>query len=83
MIFFSAGEIDVREEIGREKLTGHHNSCEELAQHTVIDCAKSLQNIAKAHHLYTFVLAIALHACMKAKNGKKHARRMRSQCATC
>ena len=78
-VLLSAGEIDCREGIGGEKLSGYNASCDDRVRNTVREYVRAAIQLAAEHNLQILLLPVAPHAFRNAKKGKAAGRDQRRE----
>ena len=78
-VLLSAGEIDCREGIGGEKLSGYYSSCDDAVRNTVREYVRAAIHLATEHNLQILLLPVAPHAFRNAKKGKAAGRDQRRE----
>ena len=78
----SAGEIDVREGIGRALDNGHYQTLQQAVEATVLVYVKALANISTRYSLILFVLPVPPHAKRPSKGGRWRNRERRRKACT-
>lgn len=78
-VLLSAGEIDCREGIGGEKLSGYNASCDDRVRNTVREYVRAATRLATEHNLQILLLPVAPHAFRNAKKGKAAGRDQRRE----
>ena len=78
-ILFSAGEIDCREGIGRERLEGYKSLCEDAVVNTIKEFVKALESYASdiGGNIQILILPVPPHGRRSHNKGKTIAREMR------
>ena len=94
-LIISAGEIDVREGIGRALDKGHYKTLKEAIEETVREYISELVDISIKYSLSLYILPVPPHAKRPSKRGRWRNRQrrrkactlfndsLRKQCATC
>mmetsp|Transcript_16433 Transcript_16433/g.47188 ORF Transcript_16433/g.47188 Transcript_16433/m.47188 type:complete len:716 (+) Transcript_16433:62-2209(+) len=78
-VLLSAGEIDCREGIGGEKLSGYYVSCDDAVRNTVREYINAVIKLSTKHNLQVLLMPVAPHAFRNAKKGKAAGRDQRRE----
>ena len=78
-VLLTAGEIDCREGIGGEKLSGYYTSCDDAVRNTVREYVGAVAKLAFKYELQILLLPVAPYTYRNAKKGKAAGRDERRQ----
>lgn len=78
-VLLTAGEIDCREGIGGEKLSGYYTSCDDAVRNTVREYVGAVANLASKYEVQILLLPVAPYTYRNAKKGKAAGRDERRQ----
>ena len=78
-IILTAGEIDCREGIGGEELSGYNKSCDDAVVSTVISYVDAIHQLSKNFGLQILLMPVAPHAHRSDRNGKSTGRAFRRE----
>ena len=78
-IILTAGEIDCREGIGGEELSGYNKSCNDAVLTTVVTYVKAIQKLSESCGLQILLMPVAPHAHRSDRNGKSTGRAFRRE----
>ena len=78
-VLLTAGEIDCREGIGGEKLSGYYTSCDDAVRNTVREYVGAVAKLASKYEVQILLLPVAPYTYRNAKKGKAAGRDERRQ----
>ena len=78
-VLLTAGEIDCREGIGGEKLSGYYATCDDAVRSTVREYVTAVANLASKYAIQILLMPVAPHTYRNAKKGKAAGRDERRQ----
>lgn len=78
-VLLTAGEIDCREGIGGEKLSGYYTSCDGAVSNTVQEYVGAVAKLASKYEVQILLLPVAPYTYRNAKKGKAAGRDERRQ----